>query len=129
CQQAAEKHLKAFLVAHGVPFDRVHNLVYLLDLCVEVDARLRCLAGQAALLTPVRSDVEVSRQHAGALARLCRRGLRGRTEDCGGSQAPIRSMRVEWATKTGRPLGRHPLTCLGAPTTLCNARCGMKNEE
>ena len=52
CQQAAEKHLKAFLVAHGVPFDRVHNLVYLLDACVEVDARLSCLAGQAALLTP-----------------------------------------------------------------------------
>jgi HEPN domain-containing protein len=33
CQQAAEKALKAFLVWRAVPFDRVHNLTYLLDLC------------------------------------------------------------------------------------------------
>ena len=33
CQQAVEKTLKAFLVRRSVPFERVHSLVYLMDLC------------------------------------------------------------------------------------------------
>jgi HEPN domain-containing protein len=33
CQQAAEKVLKAFLIWRSVPFERVHSLVYLMDLC------------------------------------------------------------------------------------------------
>jgi len=33
CQQAVEKALKAYLVWKGVPFERVHSLPYLLDLC------------------------------------------------------------------------------------------------
>ncbi len=33
CQQADEKKLKAFLVWRSVPFEKVHSLVYLMDLC------------------------------------------------------------------------------------------------
>ncbi len=33
CQQAVEKTLKAFLVWQSVPFEKVHSLVYLMDLC------------------------------------------------------------------------------------------------
>ncbi|MCI0616305.1 HEPN domain-containing protein [bacterium] len=32
CQQTAEKYLKAYLVFLEVPFEKKHNLVYLLDL-------------------------------------------------------------------------------------------------
>ena len=33
CQQTVEKVLKAFLVWKAVPFEKVHSLTYLLDLC------------------------------------------------------------------------------------------------
>ena len=37
CQQAAEKALKGFLTFHGVEFVRVHDLRYLLNLCLAVE--------------------------------------------------------------------------------------------
>lgn len=40
CQQAAEKALKAYLVAQGERFRKVHNLVYLVELCQEHGAEL-----------------------------------------------------------------------------------------
>jgi len=40
CQQAAEKSLKAFLVAHGLPYPLTHNLTLLMDLCSDLDASL-----------------------------------------------------------------------------------------
>ncbi len=33
CQQTVEKCLKAFLVWKNIPFEKVHSLTYLLDLC------------------------------------------------------------------------------------------------
>ena len=39
-QQATEKSLKAFLVAHGVSYPLTHNLTVLMDLCTDVDASL-----------------------------------------------------------------------------------------
>ncbi len=36
-QQAVEKYIKAFLVKHGKPFGRTHNLRKLIDLCREID--------------------------------------------------------------------------------------------
>lgn len=36
-QQCAEKHLKGFLAARGVAFRFVHDLVYLTQLCMQVD--------------------------------------------------------------------------------------------
>ncbi len=37
CQQCAEKYLKAFLQEHQIEFERRHNLMPLLDLCVSID--------------------------------------------------------------------------------------------
>ncbi len=39
CQQAFEKILKAFLLAHGVAFPKIHELVRLVALCAELDQR------------------------------------------------------------------------------------------
>lgn len=35
--QCAEKNLKGYLVAHSVPFDYSHDLVYLTQLCIEFE--------------------------------------------------------------------------------------------
>ena len=32
-QQAAEKYLKAYIISHNLPFERVHDLVHLLKIC------------------------------------------------------------------------------------------------
>ncbi|MEX0785589.1 MAG: HEPN domain-containing protein [Dehalococcoidia bacterium] len=37
CQQAFEKLLKAVLLAHGIPFPKIHELVRLVQLCSEVE--------------------------------------------------------------------------------------------
>ena len=37
CQQCAEKYVKAFLVEHNIDFPRNHNLMQLLELCLQVD--------------------------------------------------------------------------------------------
>jgi HEPN domain-containing protein len=52
CQQAVEKTLKAFLVWQAVPFEKVHNLAYLLDLCASKEAGFASLREQAESLTP-----------------------------------------------------------------------------
>jgi HEPN domain-containing protein len=43
CQQSAEKDLKAFLVATGVDFKKVHDLEYLRELCSRSDAAFAAL--------------------------------------------------------------------------------------
>ncbi len=57
CQQAAEKALKAFLVWQTVPFDRVHNLTYLLDLCEVENGDFAALREVAENLTPYAVEV------------------------------------------------------------------------
>lgn len=52
CQQAVEKSLKAFLVAHDTPFLYRHDLGYLLDLCLSVDPACRALEPYIVGLTP-----------------------------------------------------------------------------
>lgn len=52
CQQAAEKTLKAFLVWQSAQFDKVHNLAYLVDLCVSQEPRFGSLREQTESLTP-----------------------------------------------------------------------------
>lgn len=37
CQQAAEKYLKAYVVAHSLQFRKTHDLVEILELCKEKD--------------------------------------------------------------------------------------------
>lgn len=57
CQQTAEKVLKAFLIFKTMSFDRVHNLVYLLDLCETVDPGFAALREAAERLTPYAVEV------------------------------------------------------------------------
>lgn len=42
-QQCAEKYLKAFLQEHGVRFERRHELIPLLELCLSLDAEFEVL--------------------------------------------------------------------------------------
>ncbi|HEV7213819.1 MAG TPA: HEPN domain-containing protein [Chloroflexota bacterium] len=50
-QQLAEKAMKAFLTWHDRPFRKTHNRVEVGQACVEIDASLQTLLGQAAALT------------------------------------------------------------------------------
>jgi len=52
CQQAVEKALKAYLVWKSVPFERVHSLVYLLDLCEQQEPAFAGLRDAAEALAP-----------------------------------------------------------------------------
>ena len=49
-QQCAEKYLKGYLVAHGVPFRFVHDLGYLIDLCTGLDPAFEYLRPGAVTL-------------------------------------------------------------------------------
>ena len=51
-QQCAEKYLKGYLVAHGVPFRFVHDLGYLIDLCTSLDPAFADLLPAAITLNP-----------------------------------------------------------------------------
>jgi HEPN domain-containing protein len=51
-QQAAEKWLKAYLIAYNIPFPFTHNLAKLLVLCQTMDAAFASLESLADLLTP-----------------------------------------------------------------------------
>jgi HEPN domain-containing protein len=39
CQQSAEKYLKGFLFQNNVEFPKIHDLMKLLELCEDIDAR------------------------------------------------------------------------------------------
>jgi HEPN domain-containing protein len=51
-QQCAEKTLKGFLTYHQTPFERRHDLNYLIDLCVSVDGEFEQFRTNADELTP-----------------------------------------------------------------------------
>ena len=57
CQQTAEKILKAFLVCHGVEFERVHTLEYLIKLCSTVDSEFESLYETTKNLTDYAIEV------------------------------------------------------------------------
>ena len=52
CQQAAEKAVKAFLVHHGKPYEKTHDIEVLVDLACEIDSTFSKLADAADALTP-----------------------------------------------------------------------------
>ncbi len=52
CQQAVEKILKAFLVWKSIPFEEVHSLTYLLDLCELSYPEFASLRSMAEKLAP-----------------------------------------------------------------------------
>ncbi len=49
-QAAAEKFLKAYLIARGWNLERTHDIVALLESCAEYDPRWRDLSEEAAIL-------------------------------------------------------------------------------
>jgi HEPN domain-containing protein len=51
-QQAAEKWLKAYLIAYNISFPFTHNLARLIILCQKMDAAFTALEPIADLLTP-----------------------------------------------------------------------------
>ena len=57
CQQAAEKTLKAFLISRSVPFERVHSLVYLVDLCKVQDPAFASLRETTESLAPYAVEI------------------------------------------------------------------------
>ena len=57
CQQAVEKVLKAFLIWNVVPFEKVHSLNYLLDLCETVEPRLASVRKGAETLAPYAVEI------------------------------------------------------------------------
>lgn len=56
CQQCAEKCLKAWLCAKGIPFPKTHELERLLDLCVPLDPSFEALLPLAEELTPLATE-------------------------------------------------------------------------
>jgi HEPN domain-containing protein len=57
CQQAAEKLLKGFLVAHGCEFPITHNLFVILDKVVECDRSAESLRETLAVLNPYSVEI------------------------------------------------------------------------
>ena len=55
-QQAAEKYLKAFIVAYDLEFEKIHNLIALLKICGKKDASLLSLMEQCELLNTAYID-------------------------------------------------------------------------
>ena len=49
-QQCAEKYLKGYLIAHGVPFRLVHDLDYLIELCARLNPAFEDLTPAAEFL-------------------------------------------------------------------------------
>lgn len=45
-QQAAEKYLKSFIVAYDLEFEKIHNLLHLLEICARKDSSLNSLQGE-----------------------------------------------------------------------------------
>ncbi len=52
CQQSAEKAVKAFLVLHGKPYEKTHDIEVLMDLAGEINPDFGKLADAADMLTP-----------------------------------------------------------------------------
>ena len=60
CQQAAEKFLKAWLVARETQFPFVHDLGKLVSLCAASEAEFERLQPEALMLTPFAIQIRYS---------------------------------------------------------------------
>jgi HEPN domain-containing protein len=81
-QQAAEKHLKAFLVFHRVPPERTHDLTALLAACVPLEKSLASLETDCRALNSFAVDIRypdlrptdeetMTREAVAASERIC----------------------------------------------------------
>jgi len=52
CQQAAEKSLKAYIIFHKQPILRTHDLLLLLELCMQIDGEFEKIFDAANYLNP-----------------------------------------------------------------------------
>ncbi len=50
--QAAEKYLKAFIIAYDLEFEKIHNLINLLKICGKQESSLLSLLEECELLNP-----------------------------------------------------------------------------
>ena len=64
CQSAAEKFLKAYLIAQGWKLERTHDIVVLLGLCADYDSAFADLTGDGAIL----NEYTVTGRYPGDLA-------------------------------------------------------------
>ena len=55
-QQAAEKYLKAFILANGLHFRRVHNLIELLEICKNKEPKIGEIEDACRYLNPFYID-------------------------------------------------------------------------
>ncbi len=55
-QQAAEKYLKAYIVANNLPFKKIHDLTKLLKICMQKDNSFDDLKEEAIFLTDFYID-------------------------------------------------------------------------
>ena len=86
CQQSAEKYLKAFLISHGRPFPKTHDLIALKKLCAEKDGDferihdlLESLGGyDVAIRYPGETATVEDARDALAAVKGMRRFVRGR---------------------------------------------------
>ncbi len=54
--QAAEKYLKAFIVAYDLELEKTHNLIYLLKVCKRKEPALSALSDECEFLNPLYID-------------------------------------------------------------------------
>ncbi len=52
CQQAAEKSLKAYLTLKDTPFQKIHDLSFLVEQCKELDIEFEQMRNITSILTP-----------------------------------------------------------------------------
>jgi HEPN domain-containing protein len=52
CQQAAEKSLKAYLTLKEMPFQKIHDLSFLVEQCKELDIEFEQILYISSILTP-----------------------------------------------------------------------------
>jgi HEPN domain-containing protein len=71
-QQCAEKALKAYLTYHRLPFERRHDLNYLIDLCIPLEEGF----GQFRILADTLSPYAVEFRYPDALTLICMEPVR-----------------------------------------------------
>jgi HEPN domain-containing protein len=63
-QQCAEKYVKAFLQEHNIRFEKIHNLVRLLQQCTAVDGTFELIRPHLELLNAYAVDIRYPRIRA-----------------------------------------------------------------
>ena len=54
--QSAEKYLKAYIIAYDLAFEKVHNLIHLLKICIKHNESLASLMDECIFLNPAYID-------------------------------------------------------------------------